>query len=132
MHRIERFGDRQDGLTLVGLIFLLAILSCVALLGLKIVPAYAEYRAVLNAVRSAKASSSTVREAQQAFDRSASTAYIDSISGKDLIISKETGELEISFAYEKKIPLVAQASLLFDFAGTTAANGVVATAKPAE
>jgi hypothetical protein len=124
------FG-RQGGLSLVGLIFLLAVLSCLALLGLKIVPAYAEYRAVLNAVKSAKASATTVREVQQAFDRSATTAYIDSISGKDLLISKETGELEISFAYEKKIPLVGPASLVFDFAGTTAANGVVA-ARPVE
>jgi Tfp pilus assembly major pilin PilA len=69
MHRIERPGrpwfGKQRGLTLVGLIFLLAILSCVALLGLKVVPAYAEYRAVLNAVRSAKASATTVREAQR-------------------------------------------------------------------
>jgi Tfp pilus assembly protein PilE len=121
---------RQDGLTLIGLIFLLAIAACVGLVALKIVPTYAEYRAISNAIKSAKASGTTVREIQQAFDRSATTAYIDSISGKDLVISKETGDLEISFAYEKKIPLVGPASLVIDYAGTTAPNGVVA--KPVE
>ena len=35
-----------------------------------------------------------------------------------------TGEVEISFAYDKVIPLVGNASLLLEFEGTTAAGGV--------
>jgi Tfp pilus assembly protein PilE len=128
INRLAR--GRQDGITLIGLIFVLALLACVGLVALKIVPTYAEYRAITNAIKSAKASGASPLEMRQAFDRSATTAYIDSINGKDLVISKETGELEISFAYEKKIPLVGPASLVIDYAGTTAPGGVVA--KPVE
>jgi hypothetical protein len=62
---------------------------------------------------------------QKAFDASATVGYISAINGKDLIISRgENGETEISFAYEKKIPLVGPASLLLEYEGSTAKNGM--------
>ena len=39
---------------------------------------------------------------------------------KDLEIVKVENEIEVSFSYEKKIPLFGPASLVFDFSGTTA------------
>jgi len=123
-------GKRQAGISPIGLIFVIAVLGCVALLGLKIVPTYTEYRAIQNAIVSAKQAGGTnVAEIQKSFDAAATVNYISSISGRDLIIGKENGEMEVSFAYEKKIPLVGFASLLLEYSGTTAKNGVVA-AKP--
>jgi hypothetical protein len=55
-------------------------------------------------------------------------SYISSINSRDLIIEKIDGQTEISFAYEKKIPLVGPASLLLEYEGTTAKGG----AKPAK
>ncbi|MES2740813.1 MAG: DUF4845 domain-containing protein [Pseudomonadota bacterium] len=107
-------------MSLVGLIIVIAFFGFVALLGMKILPTFTEYRAIVNAIKDAKAKSNTVRDAQAAFDLAASASYIDSITGKDLIIGREDGALEISFAYEKKIPLVGPASLLIEYAGTTA------------
>ena len=40
------------------------------------------------------------------------------------MISRDGGETEISFAYEKRIPLAGNVSLLIDFAGTTDPSGV--------
>jgi hypothetical protein len=37
-----------------------------------------------------------------------------------------TASAEVSFAYEKRIPLAGNVSLLIDFAGTTDPSGVVA------
>jgi hypothetical protein len=120
-------GKRQAGISPIGLIFVVAVLGCLALLGLKIVPTYTEYRAIQNAIVTAKQAGGTnVAEIQKSFDASATVNYISSISGRDLIIGKENGEMEVSFAYEKKIPLVGPASLLLEYAGTTAKNGVVA------
>jgi hypothetical protein len=118
--------QRQRGISITGLIFTLAVLGFLGILGLKIVPTYTEYRAVQGAIVTAKAAGSTVREIQASFDASATTAYISSISSKDLIIGKENGEMEVSFAYEKKIPLVGPASLLLEYAGTTAKNAAPA------
>ncbi|NYE59398.1 Tfp pilus assembly protein PilE [Duganella sp. 1224] len=119
---------RQEGISLVGLIVVLAVLGCVLMLALKIVPTYMEYRAIQNAIVTAKATGGGVAEIQKSFDASATAGYISSISSRDLIIEKDNGETEISFAYEKKIPLVGPASLLLEYEGTTAKRG----AKPAK
>jgi type II secretory pathway pseudopilin PulG len=116
----------QRGISLIGLIFVLAILGVVLITAAKILPTFIEYRAIKNSIASAKSQGGTMREMQAAFDRGAEINTIEAIHGTDLIISKETGETEISFAYEKRIPLVANATLLLEYSGTTAKNGVVA------
>lgn len=118
MHHRTPHGQR--GLSLVGLIFILAIVAMIAVLGMKIVPTAVEYNSIRKAIVSAKASGSTVHEIQAAFDRQAMAGYIDAITGKDLEISKIGNEIEVSFGYQKKIPLFGPASLLIEYAGTTA------------
>jgi len=118
---------RQKGISLVGLIIVLALLGIVLVLGLKIVPTYTEYRAIQNAIVTAKATGGSVAEIQRSFDAAATASYISSISGRDLVIEKLNGETDISFAYEKKIPLVGPASLLLEYEGTTAKAGVKPT-----
>jgi Tfp pilus assembly protein FimT len=120
----------QRGVSLSGLIFVLAVLGMIAVLAMKVFPTYIEYRAIKEAIATAKATAGTVREMQASFDKSADINAVGSISGKDLIISKDSGDTEISFAYEKKIALGGPVSLLIEYAGTTAANGVVAAPAP--
>jgi hypothetical protein len=124
------FGKYQRGVSLTGLILVLAIMGFVAIVAMKTIPAYAEYSAVKDAIKVAKDTGGTVREMQISFDKNADINNIEAIKGRDLVISKETGETEISFEYEKRIPLVANVSLLFDFTGTTDKSGAVAQ-KPA-
>ncbi|WP_343729938.1 DUF4845 domain-containing protein [Duganella sp.] len=119
---------RQQGISLVGLVLVLALLGMLLVLGLKIVPTYTEYRAIQNAIVTAKAAGGSVADIQKSFDASATASYISSINGRDLIIEKVNNETEISFAYEKKIPLVGPASLLLEYEGSTAKGG----AKPAK
>jgi len=119
---------RQQGVSLVGLIVILALLGVVLVLGLKIVPTYTEYRAIQNAIVTARNAGGSAADIQKSFDTSAVAGYISSINGRDLIIEKIDGQTEISFAYEKKIPLVGPASLLLEYEGTTAKGG----AKPAK
>jgi type II secretory pathway pseudopilin PulG len=117
---------QQRGLSLIGLIFVLAMLGAVGLLALKVILTYMEYRAISTAIVSAKSAGSTAREVRSAFDRSANVTYIASISGKDLFITRDNDQIEVSFAYEKKIPLVGPVSLVLDYAGSTARGRVVA------
>lgn len=126
VRRYNKYG-RQQGVSLLGLVVVLAVLGFVGVLGLKIVPTYTEYRAIQNAIVTAKSiGGNSAVEIQKAFDASATTGYISSINGRDLIIGKENGEMEVSFAYEKKIPLVGPASLLLEYQGTTAKSGLPA------
>ncbi|OGB22888.1 MAG: DUF4845 domain-containing protein [Burkholderiales bacterium RIFCSPLOWO2_02_FULL_57_36] len=115
-----RSNIKQQGVSLTGLIFVLAIVGVFAVLGLKVVPTVTEYLSIRKAIVSAKAAGTTPVEIRAAFDRQADVGYIDSISGKDLELVKNGDTFDISFAYQKKIPLVGPVSLLIDYEDSTA------------
>jgi hypothetical protein len=104
---------------LTGLIFILAIISVIAVIGMKVVPTVTEYMAIKKAIVTAKAAGTTPAEVRSSFDKQAEVGYIDSIGSKDLEIIPQNGVMEVSFAYEKRIPLVGPASLLIDYHGST-------------
>ncbi|MDN4052063.1 DUF4845 domain-containing protein [Massilia sp. YIM B02763] len=123
---IVRRPGREGGVSLSGLVVVLAVLGAIALVVIKTVPAFIEYRAVKNAIVAAKAAGGTVREIQQAFDRNAGVNDISAVQGRDLVITRDGNDVQVSFAYEKRVPLTGNVSLLFDFSGTTDPSGVVA------
>jgi type II secretory pathway pseudopilin PulG len=116
----------QRGISLTGLILVLAVLGVAAVVALKLVPTYTEYSAVKDAIVRAKEAGGTVREMQVAFDKNAGINSVTAIRGRDLTITREDGEVQLSFAYEKRVPLTSNVSLLIDYAGTTDPSGVVA------
>lgn len=118
MNRHPLFAQR--GMTLTTLVFMLIIVVLVIMLGVKVVPTVIEYRAISKAIVDARDSSSTAREIQLSFDRRADVGYIEAIKGSDLEIVKVDNKFEVSFAYDKKIPLIGPASLLIEYEGTTA------------
>lgn len=120
----QRSKIRQTGLSLGGLIVILAIIGAGAVLALKVVPSVTEYMSIKKAIASVKASSTSVAQARSSFDKQAEVGYIDAITGKDLDIVKNGDEIDISFAYQKKLPLVGPVSLLIDYAGSTAKTSV--------
>jgi nucleoside diphosphate kinase len=125
MRAVNKF-ENEAGVSLSGLLAVLVVIGAVALVAIKVTPALIEYRAVKGAIVKAKSNGGTVREMQQSFDHNAEVNSISSIHGRDLVISRENGEPEISFAYEKRVPLFGNVSLLFDFEGTTDPGGTVA------
>jgi type II secretory pathway pseudopilin PulG len=120
----SRVNSRHSGMTLIGLIFVLAIVGLIAVLAMKITPTVVEYQSIKKAIVTAKAASTNPSEIRASFDKQADVGYIDSIKGKDLEISKNGDDVEVSFSYEKKIPLVGPASLLLEYEGTTATDGI--------
>jgi type II secretory pathway pseudopilin PulG len=116
----------QRGLSLTGLIFVLAVFGALGVFGMRVLPTFSEFRSVKNAIAAAKSGGGTLREMQTAFDKNARVNDIEAVKGKDLVISKDGEETDISFSYEKRIPIAGNVSLLIDYSGTTAKNGVVA------
>jgi hypothetical protein len=110
---------QQRGLSLTGLIFMLAIFGALAVLGMKVVPTVTEYMSIKKAIAKAKADGSSPREIQASFEKQADVFYISSITAKDLDISRSDDGYDVSFAYEKKIPLVGPVSLVIDYEGST-------------
>ena len=118
---IGRHTRRQEGLSLVGMVVVLVVLGMLAVVGMKVLPTFVEYRAAVSAVKKAKASANTVAEIQKAFDRSAAIDDITTISGKDLDITKVNDDIVIAFAYTKKIELFGPVSLTIDYVGSSKA-----------
>jgi hypothetical protein len=127
MQGSQQVFRKQQGVSLSGLIFVMAVLGVIAVFALKVFPTFLEYRAIKGGIAAAKATGGTPQEMRTTFNKNADINQVDAIAGKDLVISKETGETELSFAYEKRIPIAGNVSLVIDYAGTTAKNGVVPT-----
>ena len=115
-----RSDKRQHGFSLLGFLSTLILLGAVGVLAVRGGPSVIEYWAIGKAVSAASMTSSNPDEVRGAFDKLAAAGYIDSIEGKDLEIAGKGPEMEVSFAYQKKIPLVGPATLLIDYRGSTA------------
>lgn len=110
---------RQRGASLIGLILIGIIVVALMILGARVVPAVVEYIAIERAVQKIKNEATTVRDIQTAFERHRTIDDITSITAQDLDITKEGDKIVISYAYQKKIPVFDNVSLVIDFAGTT-------------
>jgi Tfp pilus assembly protein PilE len=132
--RKQYFIHAERGVSLSGLIVVLVVLGVAAVVAMKVVPSYAEYREIQTAIAKAKAGGGSVAEMQRTFDKNAEINNISAITGHDLVITRDSGEPEISFAYEKRMPLAGNVSLVIDYSGSTDKSGVVAakTAASAE
>jgi hypothetical protein len=111
---------RQNGLSLVGFIFVIAIIAMIAILGLRVVPTVIEYAAIKKAMQNAKNAGSTPAEIMASFDKQRDVAYIQSVTGKDLEIVRNPTGMDLSVAYEKRIGLFGPVSLVIDYFATTA------------
>jgi hypothetical protein len=114
----------QRGLSLNGLMIGGALFAVVAILGARITPEWIEYGAIDKAVKTTASDpalkESSVAQVRAAYAKRAEIDTIKSIAPDDLDITKDAGELVISYAYTRKIPLFHNVSLVFDFEGSSA------------
>jgi len=112
----------QGGLSLSGLLVAAVVLVMVAMLGMKLVPEFIEYYQIVKTVKKVAqepAAASSIQEVRRAFDRQATVDGISAITSQDLEITKEGGQVVVSFAYERRVPLLANVSLLLEFNGSS-------------
>jgi hypothetical protein len=109
----------QQGITLIGLLFWAILIAMVALVVMRVLPTVNEYFTIQRAVNKiAHESATTVPEIRAAFERQKDIEYsITSISGKDLVITKENDQVVIKFAYHKEIELYSPVFLLIKYEG---------------
>jgi Domain of unknown function (DUF4845) len=110
---------KQRGLSLSGLILALILAGLAAVIGMQVVPAVVEFQSIKKAVLDARDKGTSAQEIVNFYNKAALAGYITSVSGNDLVIVKENGMYVVSFAYEKKLPLVGPASLLLEFSAST-------------
>jgi hypothetical protein len=110
---------KQAGATLLGMLFVGAMLFFVAIIAMKIFPAYQEYfsvKTVIRAMNKESLSSMSKKEIQDSFDRRANTSYITVIHGTDIIMGKNSsGETTVAAQYQVITPLFGNISVMMDF-----------------
>ncbi|HSW04877.1 DUF4845 domain-containing protein [Aquabacterium sp.] len=109
----------QRGVTLIGLLSWAVVVGFIGYVLVRAVPTVLEFHAIQTAVdKIAAAPSPTVAGIRGAFDKQREIDYsIESISGKDLDISKENDRVVIRFAYSREIELIKPVYLLFKYEG---------------
>lgn len=115
--------NRQQGLSLIGLIIVGGLLAFVLLVGFRSVPAFTEYFAIQQVIRAVAEegdSGASMTELRRSFDRRSGIDNISTITSKDLDIFKQGGKVVIEVEYERKVPIAGNVSLLFDFSASTA------------
>ena len=112
----------QRGLALSELIFWGVLIAAVAVLGIKVAPDVIDFYKIRKDVVATAANSGgkTVPEIRNIYSKYAEVDHVSTVSPADLDITKEGNQVVISFAYEKRIPLFYNVSLLIEFNGSSA------------
>ena len=110
---------KQRGITLFGLMLWAIVIGFVALVTMRVLPTMNEYFTIQKAVNKvAREGGGTVPEIRSAFEKQKEIEYsIQSITGKDLTITKENDKVVVSFAYDKEIELMKPVYLMIKYEG---------------
>lgn len=111
----------QRGVAISGLLFWGIVIAVVAMLGIRVAPEYMTYFKIVKATKAVAQNSSgkTVPEIRASFAKYLEVEHVSAIAPADLDISKEGNEVVIGFAYQSRVPLVYNLSLLIDFEGSS-------------
>lgn len=109
--------QRQHGLSMIGFLFVAAVVIVVALVGFRMVPAYIEFYSVQKALQGALADTNdlTIASVRRAVDRRLAADYVDSVRSSDVLLTKNGNTYTAELTWEKRLPLVYNVSLLLDF-----------------
>ncbi len=114
---------KQNGLSIIGFLFVAVVLVIFAMVGFRVAPAYIEYYSVQKALQRALDESKdrgSAREIQNAFQRFADSGYIESVRGADIEVTREGNEIVASVSWTRKLHMVANASLFLEFEAVAA------------
>ena len=116
---IKTIANRQRGVSLSGLLIWSVILILAAIGGMKIIPAYiqdAEIKSILSTiVNDPEMQGAQPRSIRESFSKRAMMNNINIVTANDIDIAKDARGLSLSIAYQVKMPLIGNASLLLEF-----------------
>ena len=131
--RWEGFSNVEDtanhlvGATLMGMLFIAALVGAGLVLAAKLVPAYLEFMAVKKVLHAMAASgdlkSLSPKEIQNSFFKRANIDNIHSVKSEDITIAREGNQSMVTVEYSLKVPVVANISACMDFLASSSAQG---------
>ena len=108
---------RQQGLSMIGFLFVAIVVIVVAIVGFRMAPSYVEYFTIKSAVEKSlrDAPDPTPPVVRKSFEKYIAADYIDSVVASDLVVLKEGNYITASVSWQKQLHMVGNVSLLLDF-----------------
>ena len=117
----------QKGLTLISLLFWGVIIIFIALLAMKLIPAYMEYFTIQKILtdigNDPNIKSMSNGEIRDKFNKRAMIDNISTVKAADLDIGRDGGQTIVSVEYPFQTKLVGNISLLVDFSASSSSTG---------
>ncbi|MBA2528179.1 MAG: DUF4845 domain-containing protein [Pyrinomonadaceae bacterium] len=113
-------AKRQRGLTITGFLFVAAVVIVAALVSFRMIPAYIEYYSVKKALEGAltDARDLSPAEIRRSVERRLNVDYVDSVRASDVEVTKTGNMLMATTAWEKRLHLVGNVSIILEFEAT--------------
>jgi len=118
--------QRQQGMTFIGLLFILAMSGVILYAGIRLAPLYLNYMKVARSLdvvaAELKSDSADPTAVRSALSKQWQIQAIDSVDYKDVEITKEDSGVALHVAYDDSVPYIANVSLSVHFEKTTKAQ----------
>jgi hypothetical protein len=118
-----RRSNQQAGISMLGVLVILVLLSFFLVLLLRLLPAYMEGRSVRTSIESVAAASdvsSSIRDIKRGIAASFDTNRIESVAAKDVKIIRQKQKIVIDASHEARIPLFDGIDVVLIFDDVTA------------
>ena len=126
MHSVRPMKSRQRGLTMFGFLFVAVVLVMLAMLAMKLVPAYIEYFSVKKILatmgQEPDLKSMSNADIRSDFGKRASVGYVTVVKPDDIVIDRHGSVPVISTDYTYRTTLVGNVSLVVDFSASSDPN----------
>jgi len=126
MTRARPLQSKQRGLSMIGFLFVAVVLIFVAMLAMKLVPAYIEFFSVKKILatmgQESELRSKSNGEIRSDFAKRSNTGYVTVVKPEDITIDRSSGTPVISADYEFRTKLFGNVSLVVDFSASSDPN----------
>lgn len=111
--------NKQRGLTLLSIAFILALIGFFTLLIIKIVPIYINHSRVVNAVKALENTTDIVSknrtEIKTSLEKRFEMNYVEHVTDDDIKIVAQPGYVRVDIDYERVEPIMGNLSVLVEF-----------------
>lgn len=111
--------DRQRGLTILGFMFVAAVVVVFAMVGFRVIPSYIEYfsvkRALEETMRGGSADPNNPVAFRKELERRLQTSYVEEVKANDAILQRSGTQVVAEMAWERRLHLVGNMYILLEF-----------------
>ena len=116
---MKSLPQRQQGLTLLSIAFILALIAFFALLILKIAPIYIDHSKVANALaaleKTTDVQTKSEQEVRQSLEKRLNMNYVYDVTQDDIKVTKRGNYLKVQAEYETVVKIFGNLSVLAEF-----------------